>query len=338
MERHEVIIGNGGHRYRCIHDWGRDSLPAGYHYGNASHGVAIDAQGFVYVTHTGQPDSVFVFDDDGRFVRTMASIHVNPGGLGEDARNPQGVACGHGIDIRKEGNEEFIYLSPTHAQMGFTKLSMAGELVWKKNRDTVFTDANSAKALGIDLRPTNTSFRPDGGYYLGDGYGTGFLFQYDAADRFVRTIGGVGSESGKFRTPHGHWLDDRDGLPKLVVADRANERLQWFDMDGNHLSILGGFLFPAAIDQREENLLIADLHARVTILGRNNEVVVHLGDDANWRERVLADNFAMRKTPQLCPPGHFIHPHDACFDRHGNIFVTEWVVGGRVTKLERLDP
>ena len=24
-------------------------------------------------------------------------------------------------------------------------------------------------------------------------------------------------------------------------------------------------------------------------------------------------------------PGKFIHPHDACFDKDGNIFVAEWV-------------
>jgi hypothetical protein len=29
-----------------------------------------------------------------------------------------------------------------------------------------------------------------------------------------------------WRTPHGQWLDARDGTPKLVVTDRANKRLQ----------------------------------------------------------------------------------------------------------------
>jgi len=32
----------------------------------------------------------------------------------------------------------------------------------------------------------------------------------------------------------------------------------------------------------------------------------------------------------------FVHPHDACFDAEGNIFVAEWVNGGRITKLTRL--
>ncbi|MGV3485884.1 MAG: peptidase [Planctomycetaceae bacterium] len=332
----DVVIGTGEHTYRCIHHWGRESLPAGHSYGNASHGVAVDSQGLIYITHTGHPDSIFVFDEEARFVRSMAPMHAASPGRGAQAKKRPSVASGHGIDIRKENNEEFIYLAPTNPDMGFTKLSLAGEVVWSKDQTRVFEDADLAGNPEIKMRPTNSSFRPDGGYYLGDGYGSGYLFEYGADDRFIRKIGGPGTDNGQFRTPHGHWLDDRDGTPKLVVADRANERLQWFDMDGKHLQTLGGFLFPADIDQQGELLLVPDLHARITILGKDNQVLVHLGDDATWREQVLADKFAMRRTPEKCPPGRFVHPHDACFDAQGNIFVTEWVVGGRVTKLERV--
>lgn len=38
----------------------------------------------------------------------------------------------------------------------------------------------------------------------------------------------------------------------------------------------------------------------------------------------------------LIQPGRFVHPHDACFDADGNIFVAEWVATGRVTKLQRM--
>ena len=34
--------------------------------------------------------------------------------------------------------------------------------------------------------------------------------------------------------------------------------------------------------------------------------------------------------------GRFVHPHDACFDKDGNIYCVEWVAGGRVTKLTRV--
>ena len=314
-------VGSGEHIYECRHHWGRDHLPSGHSYGGASHGVTVNENGFVYITHQGGPGSIFVFDQDGKFVKSMGEIH-----------RVKNSGKGHGIDIRKEGNEEFLYLAASDSSLFFTKMTLDGEIVWNRGRKELHKDS---KVLGpkVGYRPTNTSFRPDGGYYLGDGYGSNYIFEYDKDDKFVRVLGGKGQEAGQFSTPHGQWLDDRDGTAKLVVADRANKRLQWFDLDGNHLKTLDGFLFPADIDTKGDIMLVPDLHARITLLDKNNEVLAHLGDDPQWREKVLGNKFAMRRSPEQWKPGKFIHPHDACFDANNDILCVEWVVGGRVTKL-----
>ena len=322
----DPIVGSGEHTYRCIHNWGRESLPTTHNYGNASHGVCVDKQGYIYITHTGTPDSVYVFDPEGRFVKSLAGFH-------SVKKGNSSAASGHGIDIRMEGGDEFIYLSASYAKKSFAKMSLEGELLWTRSQNEIFEHAGFPGEQKLGFRPTNVSFRPDGGYYLGDGYGSAYLYQYDAKDNFVKAIGGIGQLDGQFRTPHGQWLDARDGTPKLVVADRANSRLQWFDMNGNHLRTQGGFLFPADIDSQGELLLVPDLHARITILDINNQPVAQLGDDAKWRARVLDKAESMRTSPQKWLPGRFVHPHDACFDAEGNIYVTEWVRGGRVTKL-----
>jgi hypothetical protein len=44
----------------------------------------------------------------------------------------------------------------------------------------------------------------------------------------------------------------------------------------------------------------------------------------------------VRQDEKQWPAGKFIHPHDACFDKDGNIFVVEWVQTGRVTLLKKL--
>jgi hypothetical protein len=319
-------VGEGEHTYECYHDWGNESLPSDFSYGNASHGVTIDRDGLIYITHTGRPGSIFVFDPDGKLIRSMGPEH-----------SIRGASKGHGIDIRQEGNEEFLYLSPAESTLGFTKMNLKGEIVWQKGQAELNADSHVwNEHPKLKYRPTNTSFRPDGGYYLGDGYGSGYLFHYDKHDRFVQAIGGPGSADGQFSTPHGQWLDDRDGIPKLVVADRANKRLQWFDMNNKHLRTQEGFLFPADIDAQGDLLLVPDLHARVTILGRDNAPIVHLGEDPVWREQVLAKNMAMRSQRPAWLPGRFVHPHDACFDRNGDIFVVEWVATGRVTKLVKV--
>jgi len=122
----------------------------------------------------------------------------------------------------------------------------------------------------------------------------------------------------------------------LVVADRANARLQYFSAEGKHLSFVNDMLFPAAIDLRGDLMLVPDLHARITLLDSNNAVIAHLGHDPAWLTQVLADNFAMRGQPERWQAGKFVHPHDACFDHDGNIYVAEWVTIGRVSFLKHV--
>ena len=73
----------------------------------------------------------------------------------------------------------------------------------------------------------------------------------------------------------------------------------------------------------------------MSLFGKDNKALVHLGDDPAWRKQAL-DGFKMRQTSEKCPAGKFIHPHDACFDKDGNIFVVEWVQTGRVSLLKKL--
>ena len=72
-------------------------------------------------------------------------------------------------------------------------------------------------------------------------------------------------------------------------------------------------------------------------LNKDNKVIAHLGYDPEWTKQVLDDGkFTMRRQPERWENGRFIHPHDACFDKDGNIFVVEWVPTGRVTKLRKV--
>jgi hypothetical protein len=310
------IVGQGDYRYECVHDWGR--LPRHLRW-QTTHGVCIDAAGFVYIKHQGlntPMDTIVVFDPDGKFVRSFGKDYF-PGG--------------HGIDIRKEGTNEFLYLSDIAHGM-VIKTDLKGEEVWK----LCYPVEAHAYPRVKHYRPTNVAFAPDGGFYVADGYGSHFIHQYDKDAKWVRTWGGYGQKPGQMATPHGIWLDDRPGRePTLVVADRANARLQYFSLDGKHLSFVGGMSFPAHFDIRGDVLMVPDLHGRVTLLDKNNQPIVHLGDD---RERILADlkGFKIRSDPKLWHPGKFVHPHDACFDKDGNIFVVEWVHTGRITFLRRV--
>lgn len=312
----DVVIGEGEHTYICQHNWGE--VPSHISWG-ATHGVGIDAEGLVYIKHQSESatvmDAIAIFDANGKFVRSFGKEYH--GG-------------GHGLDIRNEGGEEFLYLCDV-ANNIVAKTNLKGERVWVKTTPTepgVYKD-------GMGFKPTNVAFHPDGGFYIGDGYGSNYIHQYDKDAKWVRTWGGEGDGPGKMRTPHGLWLDDRAGRePTLLVADRANARLQRFTLDGKVLGFTHDVSFPAHFDIRGDELLVPDLHARVSIFDKVDKVVVHLGYDPEWTKTVL-DGFKIRTMPAAWPNGKFIHPHDACFDKDGNIYVVEWVSTGRVTKLVR---
>jgi hypothetical protein len=313
-----AIIGAGDHRYECQHNWGQ--LPRNFQW-ETTHGVCVDDEGLIYIKQQGHNDkpavnTILVFDKDGKFVRSFGKDY-HPGG--------------HGIDIRKEGGEQFLYLSDV-AHGWVLKTNLKGEVVWKKG----VPQEPGVYTKGAHYSPTNVAFGPDGGFYIADGYGSSFIHQYDKDAKWVRTWGGAGKEPGKMNTPHGIWLDDRAGRePAIVVADRANARLQYFTLDGKFQSFVHEVSFPAHFDIRGEVLLVPDLHARVSLFGKDNKVIAHLGYDPEWTKKAL-DGFKMRMKPESCEPGRFIHPHDACYDKDGNIFVVEWVHTGRVTLLRRV--
>jgi len=325
-----LIVGQGAHQYEVQHDWAQ--LPSEYTW-QTTHNVAVDREGLVYVIHEGREGmkehpSIFVFGERGKFVRAFGS---------------QFQGGGHGLEVITEGSEQFLYVTGYQQLKNFAKMTLKGEVIWERRAPMasgLYPEGEAAapkKVWGRDrFMPTNFAFRPDGGFYLADGYGSYRIHQYDKHGNWLSAFGAVGKGPGEFNTSHGICLDARPGRePSVAVADRANARLQWFTLDGKHKKTLDGFILPANMDTYKDVMLVPDLSARLTLLDAQDNLI-HLGEDPKWREEVVKDGMKLRREPNRWAPGKFVHPHDACFDGEGNILVAEWVETGRVSRLKKL--
>ena len=324
------VMGSGAYTFEAIHDWG--VLPPQIKWGN-THGVVEDAQGHIYVHHTvhatsDSADTVVVFDALGK-VRPIVGLGV-PGRRArpvDSQGGPRRVPVPH----RQRRQPEDVSAA---ADAGCPRQDDAEGRDRLEDRTAAGLRGLQAGADGAPkpYNPTNVAIAPNGDIYVADGYGSYFVNQYSSKAEYIRSFGGRGSEPGKLAEPHGIWVDTRGSSPVLVVADRRNNRLQRFTMDGKHVDFITGFRLPGHFDERQGLVVIPDLHGRVTLMDKTNALVAQLGDsnDPNW-------NNPLRREPRdKFIPGQFICPHGACFDHNGNIFVVEWVEVGRVTKLRRV--
>lgn len=322
QNRAPLILGEGEHTYECLHDWGR--LPSRIAWGN-THGVCQDAGRNIYIKHTVHSssesgDAIVVFDEQGKFVRSWGAEY-------------RGGA--HGLHYSREAGGEYLYLCDCVRGV-VDKTTLTGEKVWSKTcpmESGRYDNQNEYKPTNVAVVPGNVAerWKPRiGETFIADGYGKSWIHRYSAKGDYLGSFGGPGREPGQVSCPHGLMVDARNpDEPVLVVADRSNNRLQVFSLDGQHLRFVTDEMRqPCHFDSRAGVLVVPDLLARVTLLDKDGKLICHLGDDKDFR---------LRGEPrEKFIPGKFVAPHSAIFDAEGNIFVVEWVEVGRVTKLKRV--
>ena len=147
--------------------------------------------------------------------------------------------------------------------------------------------------------PTAVAVDARGNVWVADGYGQSLVHRHRPEGELDLTLEG-------FATPHSIAVVD----DLLLVCDRANGRVVLTDFTAG----------------------------RVTVLTRDGELVEHLcsggrsPDEDAWPNRRDAEgNIVGPETAR----GVLNSPHTLAADRNGDVFVTEWLIGGRVTKLAR---
>ena len=372
------ILGDGEHKYECIHDWGQ--LPSNIKYGN-THSVCEDAQGHIYIHHTvykdsPSPDSVVVFDEKGKFVRSWG---------------PMFRGGAHGMHLRKEGKTEYLYFCDEKHGI-ITKRTLKGEEVWTMGypQDSPIYQKGPGStgpggAAGLNYRPTNIAIAPNGDFWVGDGYGSYYMFHYSVASptaypKLVNVFGGpaptpapAGGARGGGRGPGGPGggppaaaggapgggapgggrgagaprppapIDQMNNPHGNMVDLRDPAKPILLVADRGHGRIVRYTLDDKPIDIVEGTRQPCHFHEY-----KDNVVVpdlagpVHILDKDNKVVVSMGMGPAGTNPPRTTDdrskfvPGQFVNPHGAIFDHNGNIFVVEWVEIGRVTKLRKV--
>src|SRR5258705_498103 len=87
-----------------------------------------------------------------------------------------------------------------------------------------------------------------------DSQGHSYVHQYNSKGDYIRTFGGGGGkEAGQLNCPHGIIVDTRGKSAILAIADRGNNRIQNFTLDGKHIDFAGGTNMPCHFSFNRKN-------------------------------------------------------------------------------------
>jgi sugar lactone lactonase YvrE len=283
-----TIVGSGDFTYEVQKDWFR--LPEGWRFGWVP-AVAVDSEDRVYV-YSRSEHPLVVFDREGNFLASW----------GEEV-----LRDAHGIFIDEQ---DCVYCTERQTHC-VHKFSPEGELLM-----TLGTPGQEGEEGKPFRLPTDLAMDAAGDLYVSDGYGNACVHKFSPEGQWIKTWGRPGKGPGEFNLSHCVRVDRRG---RVLVADRSNNRIQFFDDQGRYLTEWAGLHQPDTIFLDGDIVYVAELEQRVSIFDLDGR---RLG---GWG-----------RGERLDEPGEFLGcPHGIWMDSRGDLYVGEVQVDHRIQKFVR---
>jgi len=312
-------MSNKSVRFELVPGW--EKCPAGDEFSHEDvAGVACDSQDRVYL-HTRKGERVMVYDSDGNFLSKWGDGVFNRA---------------HGITI----HDDLVYCTDDQDSV-IRVFDLDGNFKWMLGEPKQVTDTGygSIKGRKAEIHHNefversagpfncccNVCIAGDGDMFVADGYGNARIHHFSPDGKLINSWGDVGTGPGEFHLPHGIALDNQENV---IVCDRENDRLQFFDRSGRFLTMWTDVLRPTDIAVDKDGLIYVselwrpletgqgsftngyadhDLPGRVSVFSPEGDVVARWGADSQNRSA----------------PGNFIAPHALAIDSTGSLYVAE---------------
>jgi sugar lactone lactonase YvrE len=254
------------------------------------------------------PSSVVVAGADGGLRRTIATAGLT---------RPHGVAA----------DERHVYVvdEGAHAVRVFEPDGTAAGLIGGGPSDPDFPLGGLhveriTRGRPPFTRPTRMAIAPWGDLYVSDGYGNARIHRFAPDGRHVASWGEPGTGPGEFRIPHAILVD---GVERVIVCDRENDRIQVFDRHGSQIETWTGIQRPNAIVADPgggyivaEGRLAGGRPSGIAIIDADGRVVGRFGDDGRT----------------------FTSAHGLAIDGRGDLYVAECLASQIASVPELVDP
>jgi streptogramin lyase len=157
----------------------------------------------------------------------------------------------HGLEVDDEGNVWVTDAASTERTSGPAGRGRGHQVVKFNPSGGVLMRLGTPGVPGNDAThfnaPSDVVVAANGDIFVADGHGDATnnrIVKFRSDGTFVKAFGNTGDGRGEFRTPHAIAID---GVGRVFVGDRSNNRIQLFDQEGAHLATWTQFGRPSGI-------------------------------------------------------------------------------------------